>query len=76
MTDMTIMPFGSTAISNSVANETLIGLKWIKVYTITLFNLAVPTFSVWKVIPFREMGVVHSVVHHVVHRITYSFSLM
>jgi hypothetical protein len=47
MTNMTIMPFGSTAVSNSVANETTIRLKWIKIYMVTLFNLIVPTCSVW-----------------------------
>ena len=35
-------------------------------YTITLFNLVVPTCTVWKVILFPETGVVH--------RIKYSFS--
>jgi hypothetical protein len=30
MTEMTIMPFGSTAVPNSMANEMLIRLKWIK----------------------------------------------
>ena len=41
-------------------------------YTITLFNLVVPTCTVWQVILFRETGVFH----RIKYRLVISFYLL